>query len=143
MNVIHTFLKRDWRGLALPLVLLAVWYTVTAFEWVNIKLIVPPEKVVEAGLRYVTGKDFFDALSNSLFRDLSGFVLGSLAGILLGLAMGLSRWAEYLAGPSFNTLKHISLFAWLPLISTWLGTGDSAKILFIALCAFYPVALNT
>lgn len=143
MNVIYTFLNRDWRGLALPLALLAVWYMVTAFEWVNIKLIVPPEKVVEAGLRYISGKDFFEALKNSLFRDLAGFVLGSLTGILLGLSMGLSRWTERIVGPSFNTLKHISLFAWLPLISTWLGTDDRAKILFIALCAFYPVALNT
>ncbi|HXU93002.1 MAG TPA: ABC transporter permease [Gallionella sp.] len=141
--MIQNLLDRDWRGLALPLALLAVWSGVTAFEWVDIRLIVPPEKVVQAAIKYLTGKDFADALSNSLFRDLSGFAIGSLAGVLLGLLMGLSKWAERIVGPTFNTLKLISLFAWLPLISTWLGTGDSAKILFISLCAFYPVALNT
>lgn len=143
MSLIQNIRTRDWRGAALPAGLIAVWYTVTAFEWVNTKLIVPPEKVVLVAYKYIVHGNFLEALASSLTRDLSGFVIGSVAGILLGIALGLSRWTENIVGPSFNTLKHISLFAWLPLISTWLGTGDSAKILFIALSAFYPVAINT
>ncbi len=143
MSLIQTIRNRDWRGAALPIGLLAVWYIVTAFEWVNTKLVVPPEKVVQVAYNYVTHASFIGDVIASLTRDLSGFVLGGVAGILLGVALGLSRWFERIVGPSFNTLKQISLFAWLPLISTWLGTGDSAKILFISLSAFYPVALNT
>jgi sulfonate transport system permease protein len=143
MSLIHNIRNRDWRGAVLPAGLLAVWYAVTALEWVNTTLIVPPEKVVQVAYKYVTHGNFLEAVAASLTRDLSGFAIGSAAGILLGIALGLSRWTERVAGPTFNTLKHISLFAWLPLISTWLGTGDSAKILFIALSAFYPVAINT
>jgi len=143
MNLIQNVRDRDWRGAALPAGLLAVWYIVTAFECVNTKLIVPPEKVVQVAYKYIVHGNFLEALAASLTRDLSGFVIGSVAGVLLGIALGLSRWTENIVGPSFNTLKHISLFAWLPLISTWLGTGDSAKILFVALSAFYPVAINT
>lgn len=143
MSLIQTIRNRDCRGAALPVGVLAVWYVVTSLDWVNTKLVVPPEKVVQVAYKYVTHGNFLEAVASSLFRDLSGFVIGSVAGILLGVALGLSRWTERVVGPSFNTLKHISLFAWLPLISTWLGTGDSAKILFIALSAFYPVALNT
>jgi sulfonate transport system permease protein len=143
MSLIQNIRDRDWRGAALPAALLVVWYVVTAFEWVNTKLIVPPEKVVQVAYKYVTHGNFVEALASSLTRDLSGFVIGGVAGILLGIALGLSRWTENAVGPSFNTLKHISLFAWLPLISTWLGTGDEAKILFVALSAFYPVAINT
>lgn len=143
MSLIQNIRRRDWRGAVLPVGLLVVWYAVTALGWVNTKLIVPPEKVVQVAYKYVTHGNFIEAVAASLTRDLSGFVIGSVTGILLGVALGLSRWTERLVGPSFNTLKHISLFAWLPLISTWLGTGDSAKILFIALSAFYPVALNT
>ncbi len=46
-------------------------------------------------------------------------------------------------GPSFHTVKQISLFAWIPLISVWFGLGDAAKVAFLSLAAFFPVVLNT
>lgn len=143
MSVIQTIKNLNWRGLVLPVGLFVVWYAVTKFGWVNTKLIVPPAKVWEAAEKAVSRGNFFDGVQASLFRDLSGLLIGSVTGILLGLALGLSGWTERIVGPSFNTLKQISLFAWLPLISTWMGTGDGAKILFISLSAFYPVAINT
>jgi sulfonate transport system permease protein len=133
---------RDWRGAVLPLVLIAIWTAVTAFGWVNTQLIVPPSAVLAAAWHFVATGHFFSGLAASLGRDLVGFVLGGIAGISLGILMGVSRWAERLIGPSFHTLKQISLFAWLPLISTWLGSGDGAKISLIALSAFYPAALG-
>jgi sulfonate transport system permease protein len=133
----------DLRGFVLPLAFLALWYLVTALQLVNTKLIVPPSAVVDAAWRVVSSGQLLAGLKASLVRDLSGFAAGSAAGILFGLVLGVSRWAERLIGPTFHTLKQISLFAWLPLLSTWLGAGESAKILFIALSAFYPVALNT
>jgi sulfonate transport system permease protein len=137
------FRNRDWRGAVLPLAFLVVWYAVTALQLVNTKLIVPPAAVVEAGWKVVSSGQLLAGLQASLTRDIAGFAAGSAAGILFGLLLGVSRWAERLAGPTFHTLKQISLFAWLPMLSTWLGTGEAAKILFIALSAFYPVALNT
>lgn len=143
MSLIKAFNNRDWRGFALPLGLLVIWYAVTALSLVNTRLIVPPEDVVQAAYKFVLRGNFLESVGASLFRDLTGFAIGSIAGVLLGVAMGLSPWTERIVGPSFNTLKQISLFAWLPLISTWLGTGDPAKILFISLCVLYPVALNS
>ncbi|WP_035057607.1 ABC transporter permease [Andreprevotia chitinilytica] len=134
---------RDWRGFVLPVGFLVIWTAVTAAGWVNTKLIVPPSDVIAAAYKYFTSGTFFSGLGASLGRDLAGFVLGSLVGVAFGSLVGLSRWANRLAGPTFHTLKHISLFAWLPLISTWLGQGDGAKIFFVALSAFYPVALGT
>ena len=135
--------NRDWRGFVLPLAFLVVWYLITALQLVNTKLIVPPAAVLEAAWKVVGSGQLSTGLQASLTRDIAGFAAGSAAGILFGLVLGVSRWAERLVGPTFHTLKQISLFAWLPLLSTWLGTGEAAKILFIALSAFYPVALNT
>lgn len=134
---------RDWRGVVLPLAFLLLWWGVTRAQWARPQLVPPPQAVLAAAWRYLSAGTFFNGLYASLARDLLGFVLGSLGGVALGAALGLSVWANRLVGPTFHTLKHISLFAWLPLISTWLGQGDSAKVLFIALSAFYPVALGT
>ncbi len=143
MRILTSLREADLRGFVLPLAFLVLWYAVTALQLVNTKLIVPPGAVVAAAWDVIGGGQLLTGLRASLVRDLSGFAAGSTAGILFGLLLGVSRWAERLVGPTFHTLKQISLFAWLPLLSTWLGTGESAKILFIALSAFYPVALNT
>ena len=62
---------------------------------------------------------------------------------MFGALLGGSRWFDRLIGPSFHTLKQISLFAWIPMLSMWFGLGDAAKIAFIAMAAFFPVVLNT
>lgn len=134
---------RDWRGFALPLLLLAVWWAVTALGWVNTKLIVPPLGVLKTGLATLTQADFYSGVLASLVRDLSGFSIGAAAGVGVGTLIGVSRWAERLIGPTFHTLRQISLFAWLPLLSSWLNTGDLSKVAFIALSAFYPVVLGS
>jgi sulfonate transport system permease protein len=142
-NLSRSLRQADLRGFVLPLVFLALWYLVTALQLVNTRLIVPPAAVIDTGWKVISSGQLLAGLKASLVRDLGGFMAGSTAGILFGLLLGVSRWAQRLAGPTFHTLKQISLFAWLPLLSTWLGTGEAAKILFIALSAFYPVALNT
>lgn len=133
----------DIRGAVLPLVLLAVWWTATQFHWVDTRLIVPPGQVVAALVQTLQDALFYQGVAFSIARDLAGFALGSVLGIALGLALGLSRWADRLVGPSFHTLRQISLFAWLPLLSSWLGYGEGAKLVFIAVSVLYPVALNT
>ena len=59
------------------------------------------------------------------------------------MPLGFSRLFERLVGPSFNTFKQISLFAWIPLISVWFGLGDVAKVVFLSLAALVPVVFNT
>lgn len=63
--------------------------------------------------------------------------------LALGAVLGLSALAQRLVGPSFNTFKQVSLFAWIPLISVWFGLGDVAKVVFLSLAALVPVAVNT
>lgn len=141
---INTYLKQhDFRGLVLPVAFVVVWQLASTFGWVNAKLIPAPWSVVETAWQTILSEDFFSGIGASLFRNFSGLFLGGIAGIALGLALGLSRWTERLVGPTFDALRQVSLFAWLPLISTWFGYDNNAKILFISLAAFYPLALNT
>ncbi len=133
----------DWRGLVLPLGFLILWSVATARQWVNIKLIVPPLGVLTTGLLELGDSSFYAGLALSLWRDLSGFGLGALAGVAVGVLIGVSRLADKLIGPTFHTARQISLFAWLPLLSALVGTGDAAKIIFIAFSAFYPIVLAT
>jgi sulfonate transport system permease protein len=131
------------RGWVIPLALLALWQLATTLGWSNSPLLVPPAKVWATAVNQVSTGQLFTALGASLWRDLFGFVIGASAGMLFGAALGASRWFDALVGPSFHTLKQISLFAWIPLLSVWFGLGDAAKVAFLSLAAFFPVVLNT
>lgn len=134
---------RPLRGFVIPVLLVAAWWAAVHFGWSTSPLLVAPSKVYATAVDQVMSGKVFDALAASLRRDLIGFALGASAGLLFGALLGASRLAEKLVGPSFHTLKQISLFAWIPLLSVWFGLGDAAKIAFLSLAAFFPVVLNT
>ncbi len=131
------------RGLVIPLLLLAVWWFVTQYRLVNPFLVAAPQKVISSALTHYREGAILEPLLASLRRDLLGFALGSLVGIVVGGAMGMSSLVDRLLGPSFHAAKQVALFAWIPLLSVWCGTGELAKVVFISLAAFYPVVLNT
>ncbi|MBV8617997.1 MAG: ABC transporter permease subunit, partial [Curvibacter sp.] len=136
-------LRPALRGAALPALLLALWWAALHWHWTRSPLLVPIDQVWQTAVAQSTSGELWRALGASLWRDLLGFALGAGAGLAFGSALGLSRRFERLIGPSFHTLKQISLFAWIPLLSVWFGLGDAAKVVFLSLAAFFPVVLNT
>lgn len=134
---------RRWRGLVLPIVAIALWWLAAAQEWVNSALLVSPEDVLATAVAQITSGQVLSALGASLAREFTGFTIGTLGGLALGAFLGLSPLFDRLVGPSFNTFKQISLFAWIPLISVWFGLGDVAKVVFLSLAALVPVVVNT
>jgi sulfonate transport system permease protein len=134
---------RRLRGVVLPVIGLAVWALSVRFDLVNTRVLVSPAKVLAFFLAELHEGTLLRALGASLTRDLTGCLLGSSVGLVVGGLLGLSRLSERLLAPTFNAARQVALFAWVPLISVWFGTGEQAKIVFIALAAFYPVVLNT
>jgi sulfonate transport system permease protein len=132
-----------FRGLVLPLFVLVVWYIATQYKLVNTFLVARPDKVVTSAIQQYRDGAIVAPLIASLTRDLLGFSLGTSIGLLVGGLMGMSRIADRLLGPSFHAAKQVAVFAWIPLLSVWCGSGELAKVVFISLAAFYPVVLNT
>ena len=137
-------LLRQWRrGAVLPILLLVLWWAAYRFQWTDSKLFVPIDQVWDTAVRLGRNGYLLASLQASVGRFVAGFAIGSLAGLAVGMALGLSRLFEKMVGPSLHTVKQVSLLAWIPLISVWFGLGDSAKIAFLSLSAFFPVMLNT
>ena len=132
-----------WRGAVLPLAALALWWIAADRQWVNSALLVSPAKVLDTAWQQIVSDKLWRALSASLARELSGFAIGTVSGLVLGTLLG--SWPRFnrIVGPSFNTFKQISLFAWIPLISVWFGLGDVTKVVFLSLAALVPVVVNT
>lgn len=131
------------RAAVLPFSVLLLWRVAVQYRWVNPLLLASPEKVLTRLVTEVTESELIPQLLASLQRDLLGFAVGSAAGIVLGGLLGTSKLADRLISPTFHAFKQVAIFAWIPLMSVWLGTGEPAKVAFIALAAFYPVVQAT
>jgi sulfonate transport system permease protein len=131
------------RASVLPVVLLVAWRLALQWKLVNPLLLAPPERVVARAVEAVQSGELFGQVLASIQRDLLGFAIGTFAGIVIGGLMGSIRLVDRLVGPTFHAFKQVAIFAWIPLMSVWFGTGELAKVVFIAFSAFYPVVLNT
>jgi sulfonate transport system permease protein len=143
MSTLSWIKQRDLRGAVLPIGLVVIWYLVSKFDLANSAILASPGEVWAEGYGQIASGAFALDLLYSISRNLAGFALGASIGITLGSILGLSRWADKLISPSFNAIKQIAIFAWIPLIGVWFGMGEPAKIIFIAIAAFYPSTINT
>jgi sulfonate transport system permease protein len=132
-----------WRGLVVPGVLLLLWIGLSQSKLIDPRLLVPPSRVLAVPFTDPDGSTIWLSLLESLARMLTGFAIGAGFGAAFGFVMGVSRFGQRLLGLSFNALRQITLFAWIPLLTAWFGNGEGAKLVFIAMSAFFPMALNT
>lgn len=137
----------DWsavrRGLLVPALIMVTWVVASDGGLISSNLLVTPERLALLPFTDEAGRELWPALAASIGRMIVGFAAGAGAGIALGGLMGASRLAERAIAPSFDCLRQIALFAWIPLLTAWFGDGDAPKIVYIALSAFFPAALNS
>lgn len=129
-------------GLALPVLLIAVWDAASRLGLIDARVFAPPGAVVAGGIGQILSAETWIALGYSLSRHAAGFLLGSAAGIAIGFALGASSLFAGLFGPTLNAAKQVAIFTWIPLMSIWLGAGETAKIAFVALAVFFPVMIS-
>jgi sulfonate transport system permease protein len=134
--------SRLMRGSVLPAMILLAWEGASRSGAVDPRILPSLEAVAHTALVQFRNGLLVTDLAASVGRDLAGFGIGATLGILLGILLGLSRIADLLLRPSFDWVKQIAIFAWIPLISMWFGIGEMSKVVFIALAAFTPVVLN-
>jgi len=128
-------------GLIVPASFCLLWFWASRERWFNARFVPSPVQFVETFNAQLFGGELLADISWSLQRLLVGLLLGSSAGILFGVLIGRVRWLGSALLPSFNAFRQVTLIAWIPLLTLWLGQGEEAKQTFIALAAFVPMAL--
>jgi sulfonate transport system permease protein len=131
-----------WRGFVLPALLLVAWVLAGAAGVGNPLLFVPIGAVLRAAAASLQNGELGGALAATILRALVGASFGALFGFGFGLLLGLSGLGRRLISPTLHGARQIALFAWIPLLSAWLGNGEVMKTALIALAAFFPVVLN-
>lgn len=127
----------------MPSILLMLWYVESLVGDKHGRLFIPPWAVFQSAAHLLRDGELLRATGTTLARYSVGTIAGVLIGVFAGVMLGLSRYTRLFFGPSFHTLKQVSLFAWVPLIMAWFGLGEPSKLVFIALAAFFPVMLGS
>ncbi|WP_122572806.1 taurine ABC transporter permease TauC [Pseudomonas viridiflava] len=128
-------------------VLLALWWVVTAAEWIEPLFLPPPSAVLEKAWLLLT-KGYMDStlwqhLGASLQRIGLGLGAAILTAIPVGIAIGHNRVAQGILDPLIEFYRPIPPLAYLPLIVIWFGIGEFSKVLLIYLAIFAPIAIAT
>lgn len=130
------------------LVLLAVWWAVTALQLISPLFLPAPQQVLHQLVVIASPQGFMDAtlwqhLAASLGRILVALLAAVVIGVPVGIAMGLSETVRGLLDPLIEIYRPVPPLAYLPLMVIWFGIGETSKILLIYLAIFAPVTLST
>lgn len=131
------------KGALLPVALLAAWQWASGQGASAAYIFVPLPLLWDSLLQLLSSGELWLHLKVSLGRTLTGIALGGTVGIATGTLMAQSRMAERLIGPLYHSIRQVPLLGLIPLLGLWVGSGDAAKLLVVAIAAFYPTTLNT
>jgi sulfonate transport system permease protein len=126
-------------GAIIPLAILGLWQLIVSLELIPSYRLPSPASVVLAGVDLANRGELFQSIAISVQRVLIGFIAGSLIGLVVASAVGLSKLASGLLGPSLGALRAVPSLAWVPLLGLYLGINEDSKVALIAIGAFFPV----
>lgn len=128
-----------WRGLVLPLLLLA------GLEWAARSIarhsdaLAPPSQAVQAFWRALTDGSLLQATGFTLAAAGLGLLLGFGLGVALGVLLGLSRRASSIGFLSIELLRPVPSVALIPLAMLMFGFGLSMEVSVVAFATLWPV----
>ena len=122
------------RGVLLALVLIVAWQS-----WATISGSVDfsPIPIAKVLVRdTINGRLLADSWI-TIFRLLSGTLLGAVLGVLVGYLLALNKGVSAYARQPLLFIAQWPPIVWTPFVIALAGIGDFAKILIVGLCAFF------
>jgi ABC-type nitrate/sulfonate/bicarbonate transport system permease component len=102
----------------------------------------PPSVLAGTGWDMTRQGELLNQIGTTLARFGAGFMLGAAAGLLLGLLMGGSKTVRHAVEPLVSALNATPKLTLLPLLMLFLGVGEVARTVLIALSAFLVLAIH-
>lgn len=126
-------------GALLPILILALWQTLSTNGSFSVSQLPPPIEVLGGAAGLIERGTLWGHIGISVQRVFSGFAIGAILGISLGSAVGLSKTVGQLLLPTIGALRAVPSLAWVPLLLIWMGIYEEPKITLVAIGAFFPV----
>ena len=129
--------------LAAPVLLLAVWETLSRSRVIDPRNGPPPSSLSGTARDLIRDGSLIADVRVSLGRILVGFALGALPAVIFGLLMGLFWPIRVFLMPVAAAIYAIPKIAIVPLVLVVFGVGEASKYVIVAISIFFLVLLNT
>jgi len=128
-------------ALALPVVLIAAWWALSAG---STNYYAPPLSTIFTAFGDTwIGARMRDDVLPSVVRLLIGYLGAVLVGVALGVLLGGNRTLRRVTEPVLEFFRAIPPPALIPILFLFAGIGDTAKVIVIVFGSVWPVLLNT
>jgi ABC-type nitrate/sulfonate/bicarbonate transport system permease component len=129
--------------IAVPVVLVALWYLATT-RWGVSRILLPnPVDVVRALGNVLATGEYIDDLLVTLKELAIAFAISLSAGITLGYLISRTSFRIRVFDPLLSAIYSVPLILFLPLYVLWFGLGPASKIALGATISFFPIVLST
>jgi sulfonate transport system permease protein len=130
------------RRLMVPAAIIALWYGLTAYGYVDAQTLPTPQAVAVSFWQITVTGQLWPNLLISLQRVVLGLGFGVSIGVILGLTAALSRFGEDAVDATVQMARTLPHLALIPLMILWFGIGETPKVVLIALGSLFPIYLN-
>jgi sulfonate transport system permease protein len=125
-----------------PLLLILLWYVLSAMGWLSANTLAPPQKVIAKAGELLSTGELQEAILASAARVGLGLFFGVTAALVAALIAGLFKVGEDIIDAPIQMLRTVPVVGLIPLLIIWFGIGDQPKLILIALGVFFPLYLN-
>jgi ABC-type nitrate/sulfonate/bicarbonate transport system permease component len=136
-------LPRRWHAVVSVVAGIALWQLLVSMLHPSALVIVGPLTVLHDGRLLAQSGELWSDLGASMQEFVLGFAVALVAGVLAGVALGTGRRIGTFLNPWVTILYTVPVIALAPLFIVSLGIGMAAKVVVVAVTAFFPVAINT
>jgi ABC-type nitrate/sulfonate/bicarbonate transport system permease component len=137
-----TRLRRTLLALWLPLSILILWQALASFRVLNALFFPAPSVLLTSGWEMLRSGELGAQVGVTLWRMLLGSTIGVLGGLACGLLMGAIGPFQRSMEPIVSALNSTPKLALLPMLMLFVGVGETARIVPIALTSFVILAMH-
>jgi ABC-type nitrate/sulfonate/bicarbonate transport system permease component len=130
-------------GIGAVVVLFVFWQVYVSITHISPLLLPSLPDIVTSFRTYASSGQLGSDLGASAKELFGGYLLACVAGIVIGLLAGWYKYLGFMITPWASFFLAVPIIAITPLIIIWVGLNLEAKIIIVALSAFFPILLNT
>jgi ABC-type nitrate/sulfonate/bicarbonate transport system permease component len=134
--------KRAVTALWLPILILVAWEAASSLGLLNRLIFPPPSALLIAAKDMIARGELQEHLKATLSRLFLGFLLGSVAGLACGVVMGMVSGIRHSIEPILSGAYATPKISLLPIVMLFMGVGEPARVLLIAMGCFILMAMH-
>ncbi|MEW1892864.1 ABC transporter permease [Streptomyces sp. NPDC048567] len=125
---------------------LGLWQALTTYDinlWLRFEQFPTVGEIARAFADRVAGDTYWQDLTDSLTRIVTGFALAAVLGVTVGTAVARSRIAADLLGPVLEVLRPVPAIALVPVAILLFPSNEQGIVFITCTAAFFPVMVST